>query len=177
LIEWKYINPGLDDSSRAAITIRVQELGKLLYQAKGKGFKVPQCVAIYTASQFQLGYVFSTPSTNPGELCWYTLGDRLRPLQTNKGKQTPILGDRFRLAYTLAKAFYLLHCAAWLHKRDRRDWLLEAADVLGARVGAVYRDVAKRCLEQDSLDDTSKTKDLNSVLLEDVVEALERCMA
>ncbi|KAL3443685.1 hypothetical protein BJX65DRAFT_311659 [Aspergillus insuetus] len=125
LIEWKYIDPALDDSSRGAISIRVQELGKLLYQTKGREFKVPQCVAIYPASQFQLGYVFSTPSTISGEkLCWYTLGDRLRPLQTNKGKQTPILGDRFKLAYTLAKAFYLLHCAAWLHKDFRSDNVL-----------------------------------------------------
>ena len=69
------------------------------------------------------GYIYQLPSSESEKLGYYSLADRLDPSdgneKTKKPAKVPVLGDRFKLAYRLAKAFNLLHPAVWLHKDFR----------------------------------------------------------
>jgi hypothetical protein len=124
LIEWKRISPSLDDEQRDKVIRRIEALGALLCQPKEKEFRVPHCLGIYNSTLLDKGYIYRLPSSESEKLGYYSLADRLDPNgRDGKSKKrpaaVPLLGDRFKLAYRLAKAFNLLHPAMWLHKDFR----------------------------------------------------------
>ena len=124
LIEWKRISPSLDDEQRDKVIRRIEALGALLCQPKEQEFRVPHCLGIYNSTLLDKGYIYRLPSSESEKLGYYSLADRLDPNgRDGKSKKrmaaVPLLGDRFKLAYRLAKAFNLLHPAMWLHKDFR----------------------------------------------------------
>ncbi|PMD13270.1 hypothetical protein NA56DRAFT_651857 [Hyaloscypha hepaticicola] len=124
LIEWKRISRGLEDEQRDKVIRRIEALGALLCQPKEQEFRVPHCLGIYNSTLLNKGYIYRLPSSESEKLGYYSLADRLdlngRDGKSKKKPATiPLLGDRFKLAYRLAKAFNLLHPAMWLHKDFR----------------------------------------------------------
>jgi hypothetical protein len=94
--------------------------------------RIPPCLGIYDDADFgvssqgakRLDFVFTTP-----------LGDyednfkRFKPVSLREHIEAtcstpPLLGDRFKLAYTFAYSFSLFHASGWLHKAFRTDNIL-----------------------------------------------------
>ncbi|CCF47098.1 hypothetical protein CH063_15622 [Colletotrichum higginsianum] len=110
----------------------MEALGKLLKGVSEPALRLPPFYGIYDDLDYELthgikriGYVFGTPEsvTDYDQRVHSFRNDvcenppiSLSALMASEGTAPPLLGDRFRLAFTLASAFSLFHAAGWLHK-------------------------------------------------------------
>ena len=93
---------------------RLQETANLLnVSADSKVFRVLRCRGYYHhPSRYRSGLLYEMPSVSHGKLgTMITLHEMLK-----KGGSILDLGDRFRLAFSLANAVYELHTVSWLHR-------------------------------------------------------------
>ncbi|OBR05452.1 Serine threonine protein kinase [Colletotrichum higginsianum IMI 349063] len=128
-VEWNVTGSGLE--SRLHVE-RMEALGKLLKGVSEPALRLPPFYGIYDDLDYELthgikriGYVFGTPEsvTDYDQRVHSFRNDvcenppiSLSALMASEGTAPPLLGDRFRLAFTLASAFSLFHAAGWLHK-------------------------------------------------------------
>lgn len=138
-IEWGIVNDGAEADEYVR---RIKTLGYLLQQAGDRALRLPACYGIYEDLKYEaetgsrrIGFVFDPPRANPSELLsslTTTIKDTLpnyegdfrsHPPRTlrqlihdQRNTPTPVLGDRFALAFALATAFSHFHSSGWLHK-------------------------------------------------------------
>lgn len=138
-IEWGIVNDGAQADEYVR---RIKALGYLLQQAGDRALRLPTCYGIYEDIKYEadtgsrrLGFVFGPPRASPSEfsslltatiqqpLPIYEGNFRSHPPRTlhelicdQKNTPTPVLGDRFALAFALATAFSHFHSSGWLHK-------------------------------------------------------------
>ncbi|XDG07814.1 hypothetical protein ABKA04_007429 [Annulohypoxylon sp. FPYF3050] len=127
-IEWNKLSGGPDTQQYID---RINSLGYILEQVSERALRLPPCYGVYEDTGYErehgvkrLGYVFGLPnvgsvSGREGETYDSDILSHppiaLNDLIKQEG-HIPLLGDRFRLAYTLACAFSRFHAAGWLHK-------------------------------------------------------------
>lgn len=130
-IEWHIVEAG--PRSREYVK-RIQSLGYLLEQVSEPAICLPPCLGIYEdtahdgmSGSKRLGFVFGIPGSNlstntctsgieyDGNL-FENPPRTLASLIRDKTRPIPALGERFRLALTLAITFSYFHAAGWLHK-------------------------------------------------------------
>lgn len=96
---------------------RLQELSnRLTRSADNKIFRVLRCRGYYCCSrERRSGLLYKLPSSKNGnDQIMLTLHKMLN--KENSGSTAWFLGDRFRLAHSLANAIYELHTVSWLHR-------------------------------------------------------------
>ncbi|KAL0934921.1 protein kinase [Colletotrichum truncatum] len=136
-IEWTILDQGPELQLYLA---RIEGLGRLLKQVSEPALRLPPFYGIYDDLDYELehghkrvGYVFGAPepvSDYDGRIHTFksdlvaTPPITLRSMLMAEGADPPVLGDRFRLAFTLASAFSLFHAAGWLHKGLHSDSIL-----------------------------------------------------
>lgn len=106
--------PGLYEDQ---LPSRLQEIANLLSEsANNELFKVLRCRGYYCYSrERRSGLLYELPSVENVRLEeMYTLHDILD--RHKRGSTGWFLGDRFRLAHSLAGAVYELHTVSWLHR-------------------------------------------------------------
>lgn len=118
LIEWvRYETGHVDEAEGRELLTRVEAIAELLnYSNKLSEFRVLNCYGYFhDPSETRLGLVFDFPSTTAS-----IRGEATSLKQILDGvkrrEQLPLLGDRFKLAYTLALSIAEFHKAGWLHK-------------------------------------------------------------
>ncbi|KAI8959953.1 hypothetical protein F5Y11DRAFT_358821 [Daldinia sp. FL1419] len=131
-VEWNILDTGSAADVQKYID-RINSLGFVLEKVSDPVLRPPPCYGVFVDSlnagysAGRLGYVFGLPSDQSTrgkdysiisyerDLCTYP-PIRLSDLIRNQEIQIPLLGDRFQLAYALARAFSRFHAAGWLHK-------------------------------------------------------------
>ena len=128
-VEWRYVTPMLSPSDQTELTRRIQTLGAMLTAVTLSELRIPRCLGIFEDTDYasnptsqglaRTGFVYAFP----GEF------DPFKPPKSlldiiSETKEAPFLGDRFRLAFTLASSLSLLHASNWLHKSFRGDNIL-----------------------------------------------------
>ena len=96
---------------------RLQELTSMLTRsADKKVLRVLRCSGYYCCSrERRSGLLYELPTSRHGEIqTMFTLHEILN--KELSGSTTWFLGDRFRLAHSLAIAVYELHTVSWLHR-------------------------------------------------------------
>ena len=136
-VEWKIVSPTLDPSDQEKIIDRIKSLGKILSATKPTQFRVPRCLgiaqdnrslnhigvaptSIWQLGGQRLGYIYSYPGVQYDE---QKKPVSLLELLENR-RETPLLNDRFELAYHLASSMSLFHATRWLHKGYRSSNIL-----------------------------------------------------
>jgi Prion-inhibition and propagation len=135
LVEWQEINRNLvQQTDRDFVYTRVRNLGKILTLPKPSLFCLLPCLGLVEDSEYskkyvghkRVGYVFQYPEDTSADTPPVTLQSILQIASTTKNKSTKYapLGDRFRLAQSLASALLLLHSSKWLHRNLRSSNIL-----------------------------------------------------
>jgi hypothetical protein len=109
MVEWvEYEKDDLD--SRLNHIRRVDDLARMIHSASDRhpDLNTLDCIG-YTddASTSRYGLIYKAPESS---------SSNLNALIASHDLRTPGLGDRFRLAHTLAIALWSLHSLDWLHK-------------------------------------------------------------
>jgi len=128
-VEWRYLTPMLSPSDQNELTQRIQTLGAMLTAVTLSELCIPRCLGIFEETDYAInptsqglgrtGFVYAFP----GEFDPFTRPKSLLDI-ISETKEAPFLGDRFRLAFTLASSLSLLHASNWLHKSFRSDNIL-----------------------------------------------------
>jgi len=122
-VEWKTLSANLGIEDREKVVERIRALAVLLHHAKEPDFHLPMCLGLSRDGSDRYGYVFGVPSSE-SEL-FATPKSLTDILETARRKsEKALLGERFKLAYTLASSFALLHSANWVHKGFRSNNVL-----------------------------------------------------
>ncbi|KAM3071228.1 hypothetical protein ACMFMG_008818 [Clarireedia jacksonii] len=111
IVEWvEYEKEDLD--ARLNHLRRIDDLARMINSASNRhpDLHTVDCLG-YTddSGSSRYGLVYATPSS-------HTSSSTLRSLILSNDFRTPDLGDRFKLAHTLAVALWSLHSLDWLHK-------------------------------------------------------------
>jgi len=125
LVEWKEWDESL--ITRADVIARVSDIAAILKTPPSSLHHVLSCPGFFEDNRSNsrgtkwIGIAYDT--TQLGYLPKvHTLRDLLtRPKEKYKEVWTPALGDRFRLAYELAKTLLAIHNCDWLHKGLRPE--------------------------------------------------------
>ncbi|OLN95463.1 hypothetical protein CCHL11_05176 [Colletotrichum chlorophyti] len=128
-IEWSIFDQGPETKLYVE---RIEALGRLLKGISEPALRLPPFYGIYDDVDYEIqnrskriGYVFGAPeSALDYEKRAHTFRCdvdenppvNLASMLEDESATPPLLGDRFRLAFTLASAFSLFHAAGWLHK-------------------------------------------------------------
>ncbi|KAH0558759.1 hypothetical protein GP486_004597 [Trichoglossum hirsutum] len=133
-IEWQEINRKLGQTDRHLVYSRIQNLASILAVPKPSLFCLLPCLGLVEDSNYakqytghkRVGYVFQYPEDTSSDTPPVTLEDLIRSASTTKDKSKKYapLGDRFRLAQSLASALLLLHSSKWLHRNLRSSNIL-----------------------------------------------------
>jgi hypothetical protein len=134
LIEWQEINRSLQQSDRDLVYLRIRNLASILATPKPSLFCLLPCLGLVEDSNYastyighkRVGYVFQYPDNTSPDTPPTTLHDVIHAgsITKDKEKRYAPLGDRFRLAQSLASALLLLHSSKWLHKNLRSSNVL-----------------------------------------------------
>lgn len=128
-VEWRYLDGELSAPNREMFSNRIEALGAMLSAVTEPDLRIPPCLGIFndedyatspaTPGQTRTGFTYSIPDQ------YDPMGNpiTLRDIIANH-KSAPLLGDRFKLVYTLAISLSLLHASNWLHKAFRSDNIL-----------------------------------------------------
>ena len=107
----------------------VASLAKLLSQprAPDSGFRTLQCTGVVrqTSPRQRFGFVFQLPYVStPEDPVITTIANAIAP----KFEYRPTLGEKFRMARSLAESLYQFHSVDWLHKLIRSENVLFFGD-------------------------------------------------
>ncbi|RDW75037.1 hypothetical protein BP6252_06179 [Coleophoma cylindrospora] len=109
VIEWVEYDKD-DPDARFNHIRRIDDLARMIHGASDRhpDLHTLDCLG-YTddTSTSRYGLIYSAPATSSSSL---------HSLISSDGLRTPDLGDRFKLAHTLAVALWALHSLDWLHK-------------------------------------------------------------
>jgi hypothetical protein len=124
-IEWKTVKTDLNAVNAKVSSQRIETLAVLLSTASAADFRIPTCSGLLEDLEYKaraggpsrrLGFVFRFPEEAAPSSQLITLRELLL-----REDQSPLLSDRFALAYKLASALSLFHASRWLHKGFRSD--------------------------------------------------------
>lgn len=128
-VEWRYVGGEVSVSDRETLLKRIDALGAMLCTVTMPDLRIPPCLGIFddeefavnpeSTGQIRTGFVYSIPPQYDPMAKPITLRDIII-----HNKEAPLLGDRFKLACTIATALSLLHASNWLHKSFRSDNIL-----------------------------------------------------
>jgi serine/threonine protein kinase len=119
LVEWrKYGHQNADQAVNQELFARVNGIAKLLSVQQPEVIRALHCSGYFhEESRYAFGVLYDIPrSMNPDPIQLITLQELISDT-TSQMKLWPILDDRFRLAYILAKSVLQFHLIGWLHKR------------------------------------------------------------
>jgi hypothetical protein len=111
--EYKTYTPGRDQSDIEEMTARVSNLATLLNASKSSLFRSLRCSHwTYEPASNRFVYHFNIPDAyRPNE--FFTLQSIIK---VAKGSARPILNQRFKIAFLLAKAVQKWHDVGWVHQ-------------------------------------------------------------
>ncbi|KAF8534848.1 hypothetical protein BDD12DRAFT_385735 [Trichophaea hybrida] len=123
LIEWKYSTRKDDDFEDMIFHQEMEDISRLLNKTpKPEGFKTLRCLG-YFEEKGRVGLIYEPPPIAEGRTDSISLSSLLT-LADDDMNNMPVLGDRFRLAYSLANAISEFHSMGWLHKNINSDNIL-----------------------------------------------------
>jgi len=123
LIEWKYSTRKDDDFEDIVFHQEMEDISHLLNKTpKPEGFKTLRCLG-YFEEKGRVGLIYEPPSIAEGRTDPISLSNLLTMANEDMDNM-PVLGDRFRLAYSLANAISEFHSMGWLHKNINSDNIL-----------------------------------------------------
>ena len=117
LVEWiNYDSEYVEDLEGRQLLVRVEAIAELLSTTKPAKFNVLDCYKFFHDPQeTRFGLVFDYPPHVPHArehpISLRQIFDRIKSRE-----QVPFLGDRFKLAHTLALSIGEFHKVGWLHK-------------------------------------------------------------
>lgn len=116
------------------IMSRLKNLVKLLSQpnAAQNGFNTLQCIGVIQQDMpsqrvaiKRFAFIFRLPIANPeANLSLPNMPISLESAVISRTERRPTLGERFKLAHTLAETVFQLHSVDWLHKSIRSENVL-----------------------------------------------------
>ena len=120
LIEWRrFQNYSADIAISRKLFARLNAIVKQLSIDKPASMRTLRCIGYYLNESWPaFGILYEIiPSVNPGSSpAQYSTLHQLIAETTSKTKLWPVLDDRFKLAYTLAKSVLEFHLCGWLHR-------------------------------------------------------------
>ncbi|KAJ4346146.1 hypothetical protein N0V95_005649 [Ascochyta clinopodiicola] len=117
-IEWLEIERSLTPVETNHSKERIKILSVML-QTSSDSFQIARCIG-YTDDLCRTGLVFQVPQN----ISMATPVSLLEIINAHKTTPSPPLGDKFRLAQSLATTLMQLHTSSWLHKAFRSDNIL-----------------------------------------------------
>ncbi|KAF2733375.1 hypothetical protein EJ04DRAFT_273544 [Polyplosphaeria fusca] len=120
-VEWLEIESTLSPTETHQLRSRIKTLAVMLESAPPT-FSMAKCIGYFedAAHPLRTGIVYSLP-IKPAILAPISLLAMITQHASNKSIPEPPLGQKFRLAQTLATALMQLHACNWLHKGFRSD--------------------------------------------------------
>ncbi|KAI9677282.1 MAG: hypothetical protein M1829_002624 [Trizodia sp. TS-e1964] len=113
IIEWNDYEADADMDTRLVLYQRVDNLARMMHSASNRhpDLHTLDCIGyLEDPPNTRYGLVYRTPASSSSDTI------TLHSLIQNPDLRTPDLGDRFKLAHTLAIALWSFHSLDWLHK-------------------------------------------------------------